>query len=215
MAMKRWLLSMLVCAVGLLGWPDIGRGLNGDTYAPHTKIQIELVDNALVAVGSSVSLEPFALAVDEQVLSIRSRGSVAAVLTSNRFLAISESSSGWVETPFSLNEGYAGKMTLSDNMVMMNTQDRVVGFDGVYNRLIPYDLPAGERVFDQGAGLNVLVFTTEYRAAGLAAGSDWNIQDFAISETFRGLTVDADRAAVQTSTRLLTFSAAEASWSTP
>ncbi len=211
---NKWLLGVLVTA-GILGWPEIGRGLLGESGPPNARIQVQWVDDTLVAVGASAQTAPFSLGVDEQVREVRSRGSVAAVLTSDRFLAISETAADWLETPFALNEGDEGRLVLSENMVLVDTQDRVLAFDGVANRMIAYDLPAGERVFERAADLNVLVFATEYRAAGLAAGGDWETVDFAVSEIFRGLNADADRATVQTSTRRLTFSAAAGGWSTP
>jgi hypothetical protein len=215
--MNRWRLIGVFCVMSLLGGHTPGRSLIGyDSVAPpQDSVQLQLIDNQLVAVRGASPFESFALSLDEQVLTMESRGSVAAVITSNRFLVISETSAGWLESAFNLNEGYSGELVLSENMVAMKTQDRVVGFDGVNNTLVAFELPVGEQVFQQAAGLNVLVFATEYRAAGLAAGGEWTVLDFDISEIFRSLSAGADAATVQTSTRLLTFSAETGNWSTP
>jgi hypothetical protein len=214
--MNRWFIGLLLCLAGLLSRPDPIRSQIGhDPTAPPDGVQVQLIDNTLVAVRSAVPLEPLALTLVEQVLTIESRGSVGAVITSERFLAISETSEGWLEFSFSLNEGYSSDLVLSENMALLRTQDRVVGFDGIFNRLVPYDLSVGEQVFEQAAGLDVLVFATEYRSVGLAAGSDWRVLDFNISEIFRNLSAGAGLATVQTSSRLLIFSAATGNWSIP
>ena len=65
-------------------------------------------------------------------------------MTNERFIAISLSSPGWLETPLRSEEAYYGSPILSPTLALLVTKERVIGFDAISHRFIEQSLRLDE-----------------------------------------------------------------------
>jgi hypothetical protein len=177
-------------------------------------VDIEQVDKKIIAIRDGIQTAPFELRSKEKVLWLDSDGYIGALLTNERFIAISLSSPGWLETPLRSKEAYDGSPILSPTLALLVTKERVIHFDAISHRFIEQSLRLDEEFVAAEANDYVAVVISSRRALGLASGdSGFREIRFRTSETFQSLKTTPQVVTVRTSWRILTFGASSPSWS--
>jgi hypothetical protein len=152
-------------------------------------------------------------------LWLDSDGYIGALLTNERFIAISLSSSGWLEKPLKSKEAYDGSPILSPTLALLVTKERVIGFDAIAHRFIEQSLRLDEEFVAAEANDYVAAVISSRRALGRRAlglasgGSAFSEIRFRTSETFQSIRTKSQVITVRTSWRILTFGASSPSWS--
>jgi hypothetical protein len=177
-------------------------------------VYIEQADRKIIAIRDGIPAAPFELRSKEEVLWLDSDGYIGALLTNERFIAISLSSPGWLETPLRSKEAYDGGPILSPTLALLVTKERVIRFDAISHRFIEQSLRLDEEFVAAEANDYVAVVISSRRALGLASGdSGFREIRFRTSETFQSLKTTPQVVTVRTSWRILTFGASSPSWS--
>ena len=177
-------------------------------------VDIEQADRKIIAIRDGIQATPFELRSKEEVLWLDSDGYIGALLTNERFIAISLSSPGWLETPLRSKEAYDGSPILSPTLALLVTKERVIRFDAISHRFIEQSLRLDEEFVAAEANDYVAVVISSRRALGLASGdSGFREIRFRTSETFQSLKTTPQVVTVRTSWRILTFGASSPSWS--
>jgi hypothetical protein len=176
-------------------------------------IQITATHDQVVALNADGESRALTMKAGELVRSVQTFGEVGAVVTSDRMLAISSAAFEWHTLQLTAKE-VAAEAYVSELLVLFITHERAVVFDGLLNRMITTALPIGENVIDQRVEQEAAVAVTLRRAVGYAAGSaEFHEQTFRAGEIFRAMTTSAGLISVDTSSRVLLFSASESTWS--
>jgi hypothetical protein len=177
-------------------------------------VYIEQADRKIIAIRDGIPATPFELRSKEEVLWLDSDGYIGALLTNERFIAISLSSPGWLETPLRSKEAYDGSPILSPTLALLVTKERVIRFDAISHRFIEQSLRLDEEFVAAEANDYVAVVISSRRALGLASGdSGFREIRFRTSETLQSLKTTPQVVTVRTSWRILTFGASSPSWS--
>ena len=177
-------------------------------------VYIEQADRKIIAIRDGIPATPFELRSKEEVLWLDSGGYIGALLTNERFIAISLSSPGWLETPLRSKEAYDGSPILSPTLALLVTKERIIRFDAISHRFIEQSLRLDEEFVAAEANDYVAVVISSRRALGLASGdSSFREIRFRTSETFQSLKTTPQVVTVRTSWRILTFGASSPSWS--
>jgi len=177
-------------------------------------VDIEQVGGKIFASRNGIQTTPFELRSKEEVLWLDSDGYLGALLTNERFIAISLSSPGWLETPLRLKEAYDGSPMLSPTLALLVTKERVIGFDAISPRFIEESLRLDEGVVAAEVNDYVAAVISSRRALGLASGgSGFSEIRFRTSEIFQSIRTKSQVITVRTSSRILTFSASSPFWS--
>jgi hypothetical protein len=177
-------------------------------------VYIEQADRKIIAIRDGIPATPFELRSKEEVLWLDFDGYIGALLTNERFIAISLSSPGWLETPLRSKEAYDGSPILSPTLALLVTKERVIRFDAISHRFIEQSLRLDEKFVAAEANDYVAVVISSRRALGLASGdSGFREIRFRTSETFQSLKTTPQVVTVRTSWRVLTFGASSPSWS--
>jgi hypothetical protein len=151
-------------------------------------VYIEQADRKIIAIRDGIPATPFELRSKEEVLWLDSDGYIGALLTNERFIAISLSSPGWLETPLRSKEAYDGSPILSPTLALLVTKERVIRFDAISHRFIEQSLRLDEEFVAAEANDYVAVVISSRRALGLASGdSGFREIRFRTSETFQSL----------------------------
>ncbi len=165
---------------------------------------------AIIEGKQSVSLD---LQSKEEVSWSETRGHLAAVLTNERFLVISESSSFWQIMPLRLKNSEKPVVTLSPYLALLVTGDRAIGFDAKTNQFIETRLPVHDELIAAEADKYVAVVVTSGRALGLAVKSPaFSEIRLHVRESVNKIKLTSGKVTVHTSDRFLTYSAKEGGW---
>jgi len=179
-------------------------------------IDIHLGDQEVIAVKQGETISKIDLQLKERLLWKGSDGYVGTVITNERLLAVSKSSSGWIELPFRLSETYEEtppNVILSDRLMLLATDKRIIGFDSDSNRWATVDLPLHEELVETAIDTHVGVGVTTKRAYGLAKGVSTFVEErFKKNEQILSVETSAYNATIRTSRRLLIFKSAGAYW---
>lgn len=176
-------------------------------------INIEEIGSKVIAIRSGRKSVSFNLRSKEEVLWSGAKGYLGALLTKNRFLVISTSSTAWQELSLRTDEALKPVVLLSPNLALLVTRERAIVFDRIANRFIESRLPIHDEFVAAEADKYLAVVITSRRALGLALGTKTFIDARLRSgETFVSLKSIAGAATVRTSERLLKFQAADSSW---
>ena len=176
-------------------------------------VDIEQVGRKIIAFRDGSQATPIDLRLKEEVLWLDSDGYVGALLTNERFIAISPYSP-WLETPLRSKETHDGNPILSPTLALLVTKERVIGFDAISPRFIEESRRLDEEFVKVEANDYVAVVISSRRALGLASGgSGFREIVFGISETVQSIRTKSRVVTVRTSWRILTFSASSSSWS--
>jgi|SaaInlStandDraft_3_1057020.scaffolds.fasta_scaffold02156_6 phenylalanyl-tRNA synthetase beta subunit len=158
--------------------------------------------------SSTIKLRP-----KEQILWESSKGSIGAVLTTNRFLAISISSSNWHELSVSSNELDNPIVSISQNIAVLVTEDRAIGFVAGLKHFIEKRMPINENVQVVEAGENVAVIVTSSNIFSFAKDpAIFRDIRLHVGEKVERTKVTLNKVTITTSDRLLTFSSKSKSW---
>ena len=179
-------------------------------------IDIHMGDKELIAVKQGETVSKINLQLRETILWKGSDGYVGAAITNERLLAVSRSSSGWIELPFRLSEAYEETppdVLLSDRLVLLATDKRLIGFDSDSNRWATVDLPLHEELVKTAIDSHVGIGVTTGRAYGLAKGVGTFVEKrFNENEEILSVETSAFSATIRTSRRLLIFKSSGAYW---
>jgi hypothetical protein len=203
----------LLLLPGILLYAPICHGKEGPV---EDVIDLHVADRELIAVRQGAAVSREALGLDEAVLWQGSRGYVGAVLTSERLLAVSKTSSGWVELGLRLAEARPADppdVHISERLLLMTTKLRMVGFDSYSNRFAALDFPIHDRLVDTAIDSHVAVVVTSGSAFGLARGVSRFVEaPLRKSERLLAVSASPYTASVRTSRRLLLFKSSGAYW---
>jgi len=149
----------------------------------------------------------------EPVVWYDTRGRVGVVLTDRRVLAVSSRSGSWQESRYRLREAPPLEAFLGDQVALVITKSRAIGFDGGSGNLIEQPLGPGERVLAIDVGENVGVVVTDRRALGISpfAGGFFETH-LPPGERYERVEASANFASVHTSRRILNFRAPSGRW---
>jgi hypothetical protein len=157
---------------------------------------------------SQIHLEP-----KEKVQWIGAKGAVGVALTDRRFLAISETSSGWQQIRLRSEDGALSEVALGANIALLVTKKRILGFDGPSGLITEERFHIREAVVSSGVNELIGVVATSQRVIGFAAGRALPIERrFQLHEAFETLRVLDTTATVRTSRRILFFESSTGSW---
>ncbi len=142
------------------------------------------------------------------------KGEVGAFLTNQRLLAVSVTSGQWNTQFLKINEKKATpRMLLGAHLLVMFTDERIVGFGTQTSGFFQARLPIGEPVVVSDAEGRVATVITPKRAFGLSARRRGAAEiRFRIQEQFESIKTTYNKITLRTSQRLITFAAADAVW---
>lgn len=186
-----------------------------EKYEGPNYIQLDIGNEKAVAVRDQQPTATYTFEVGERVLASQVKGHVAALLTTQRFLATSTDIADWRSYELGIDEPDGSEMSLSPYLVLLMTNSHAVVFDGHNGRFISYEIPLGETVAAKGIAPQVAAFATEYRVVAFAQKQQvFREMALDLDETIRDLQVTPGLVTVKTSERLLTFRADDGVWRT-
>ena len=141
-------------------------------------------------------------------------GEVGAFLTSQRLLAVSVTSGQWNTQFLKINEKKGSpRMLLAAHLVVMLTDERIVGFGTHTGGFFQTRLPIGESITASAAEGRVATVITPTRAFALSASRRGVAEiRFRLRETLQSIKTTYNKVTLRTSQRLITFEAADAVW---
>jgi hypothetical protein len=201
------LLFVLVPAMGSLAGP-------GETSTLDV-LQIVVVDRELLAIdGESGHELGLRLELHEKVTLQRSRGRVGVVVTDRRMLAVAVSSGTWQRLRFRHGETLLEEPLLGEQVALLLTNRRAIGFDGGSRNLVESDLGPREKPLARAVGANVAIVATQRRVLGLSPfRGGFFEKPLRLQEELEDAVATGNLATLTTSRRLLTFKAGSGSWS--
>jgi hypothetical protein len=177
-------------------------------------LQLVVLEREIVAIdGLSGSDLRQPLERGERVLLAESRGRVGIVLTDRRLLAVAVRSGAFQESRYRRGEPPPEGVFLGEQVALVVTTKRALGFDGGSGNLVERSLGPREQVLAADASGAVGVIVTDRRALGISpfAGGFFETK-LQLEETLEGVAATGNVATVHTSRRLLSFQAATGAW---
>ena len=185
-------------------------------YEPEKNdfVQLQVLNDKVTAFRGENHSTPVHLTVGEQILAQKEDGDVGAVLTNNRFLAVSSGSESWLTKSLYDGESESARLLVGKEVAMVVTDQRIIGFSAKYNRLIEYPLSVGDDIVASDVGQNIGVVVLPDRAVGFSADSaDFSTVQFDYGGAFHSLEAAADVALVTTDNKIYAYRSAGGSWS--
>ena len=177
-------------------------------------VQLQVLNDRVTAFRNQNSSTPAHLDVGEEVLAQKEDGDVGAVLTNNRFLAISTLSKSWLSKTLYAGESESARLLVGREIALLVSDQRIIGFSAKADRLIEYPLSVGDNIVASDVGQRVGVVVLPERAVGFSDESTaFSTIQFDYSGAFRSLEVAADVALVKTDNRIYAYRAAGGIWS--
>ncbi len=153
------------------------------------------------------------LELGEEVFWSRSRGRVGVVLTDRRMLAVSTGSAVWQSERYRRTERRPKSALLGDRVALIQTSERVLGFNGSTGSLVEYRLGIREYVLASRTGANTAVVVTNRRVLGLSPqAGGFTSADLQLQEQLVALVPRSNLATVRTDRRLLVFRGPSGTW---
>lgn len=142
------------------------------------------------------------------------KGEVGAFLTNDRILGISLRSGQWNTRFLKINEKkVAPQMLLAKHLVVMFSDERILGFGTHTGGFFQERLPLGEPVIASAAEGRVAAVISADRAFGLSTFRRGAAEiRFQIREQFKSVRTTYNKISLRTSLRLITFTAEDAVW---
>jgi hypothetical protein len=135
------------------------------------------------------------------------------VLTDRRVLAVAVRSGSWQEARYRRGEAPPAGVFLGEQVALVVTSKRAIGFDGGSGNLVERSLGPRERVLAADASGAVGVIVTDRRALGVSPFvGGFFVTKLRVEETLDAVAATGNFATVRTSRRLLTFQAASGAW---
>jgi hypothetical protein len=208
---------MLAAALlgGALAAPAPGADLRAPGETPVADVlQILVLERDIVAVDGLAGTElRQPLELGERVYYAEARGRVGVALTDRRVLAVSVRSGSWQEARYRRGEPPPEGAFLGEQVALVVTTKRALGFDGGSGNIVEKSLGPRERVLAADASGAVGVIVTDRRALGVSpfAGGLFE-RKLRIEETIEAVAATGNFATVRTSRRILTFQALTGAW---
>jgi hypothetical protein len=200
---------------GALAAPADAADLRAPGETPVADVlQIMVLERDLVAIdGLGGSELRQSLELGERVLYTESHGRVGVVLTDRRVLAVAVRSGSWQETRYRRGEPPPEGAFLGEQVALVVTTKRALGFDGGSGNLVEESLGPRERVLAADAAGAVGVIVTDRRVLGVSpfAGGLFE-RKLRIEESIEAVAASGNFATVRTSRRILTFQALTGAW---
>lgn len=172
----------------------------------ETTVSVQVGDGKVIGIRATAPTVACDLQVGEQVLWHGSAGTLGAVLTDRRVLVITPGLKEFTEERFRLSEPSAPAATISSNILLVVTGERLFGYDAKVGGFIEHKHELNDDVVLIGAERDVATVVLGTGAVGYAAGSGAFVeQRFRLQEDFELLDLQTATATVITSQRLLTF----------
>jgi hypothetical protein len=211
--------SRLTRLVALWAALLLGGAAVGEPRAPGETpvadvLQLFVLERDVVAVDGLAGTElRQRLELGEVVLFAESHGRVGIVLTDRRVLAVAVRSGDWQEARYRRGEPPPAGAFLGEQVALVVTEKRALGFDGGSGNLVERSLGPRERVLAADASGAVGVIVTDRRALGVSpfAGGFFAV-NLRVEESLDALSATGNVATVRTSRRLLTFQATSGTW---
>ena len=219
MALFRWFLNFI--PNGLTG-PTLGlvlamllilTGWKGPAFSGQDQenlIDLFEADGKVVAVCLGRHQITQSLRSGEAVLWMAAQGRVGGVVTSQRLLAVTAGAQVWQTLPLGLDESEACRWFISENLVLVVSQDRAIVFDADAGAFGETRIRIRDRFLAGGADRDVAVAVLSGHALGympgMAAFADIRLHR---NESLEQLKISQARAVLRTSERLLSFSAGQ------
>ena len=142
------------------------------------------------------------------------KGEVGAFLTNDRILGISLTSGQWNRRYLKIKEKKTPpRMLLAAHLVVMLSDERILGFGTHTGGFFQERLPLGEPVVTSVAEGRVAAVITRDRAFGLSTFRRGAAEiRFKIRERFQSVRTTYNKISLRTSLRLITFTADDAVW---
>lgn len=142
------------------------------------------------------------------------KGEVGAFLTNQRLLAVSVRSGQWNTRYLKIREKKSTPhMLLSAHLVVMLTDDRIVGFGTLTGGFFQEPLPIRESIIASEAEGRVAAVVTRDRAFGLSSFRRGAAEiRFRLQERFESVKSTYNKITLRTSQRLIAFTAGDAVW---
>ena len=179
------------------------------SYTVSDSIDIQTAENELIGIVEGHNEYSIDLELGEKIVWRGTRGTVGAVLTENRILALSRVSRGWAELPLKLNESDKLESItplISDFLVMIVTGRRIITFDSQRGRWVQQSIPVHDRIVDSHINSHVAAVITSKRMFAWAVGSiGFKEQRLRRSESIQSVDTQSHTVTVRTDRRLLVF----------
>jgi len=177
-------------------------------------LQVIELDRELAAVDGLAGGEiRVALERGERVLWTEARGRVGLAVTDRRLLAVATRSGAWQSTRFRRGEAPPEGAFVGEQVAVVVTSKRALGFDGGSGNLVERSLGPREQVIAADASGAVGLVVTDRRALAVSpfAGGFFTTA-LRVGESIEAVAATGNVATVRTSRRLLTFQAAGGLW---
>ena len=177
-------------------------------------LQVIELDRELAAVdglaGGEIRVD---LERGERVLWTEARGRVGLAVTDRRLLAVATRSGAWQSTRFRRGEAPPEGAFVGEQVAVVVTSKRALGFDGGSGNLVERSLGPREQVIAADASGAVGLVVTDRRALAVSpfAGGFFTTA-LRVGESIEAVAATGNVATVRTSRRLLTFQAAGGLW---
>jgi hypothetical protein len=202
-------------ALGLLAASARSADLRAPGETPVADVlQLLVLEREIVAIDGLAGTEiRHPLERGENVLFAEARGRVGIALTDRRVLAVAVRSGAWQETRYRRGEPPPAGAFLGEQVALVVTTKRALGFDGGSGNLVERSLGPRETVLAADASGAVGVIVTDRRALGVSpfAGGLFETK-LRVEETLEAVAATGNFATVRTSRRLLTFQALTGAW---
>jgi hypothetical protein len=177
-------------------------------------VDIHLIGIRLVAVRSGSPNVDIEMHLNEKCIWMKSFGRLGAVLTTDRFLVVTQSSGSWFEMDLRLEDGVQKEGHFSSDLVFYDTGARVIGFDRRTNSFIEWDYAISEMVLEIAVGESIAGIVSNNNVVGYTAGSGGHVVlALRLSERPLSISAKTDMITVVTSLNLLTFQRGALEWS--
>jgi hypothetical protein len=209
-----FLLCAAIClAIRPVAGAEPGQPFSLDEVVLEDAIAVEILDREVVAfdlVGSGrLSTR---LQIGEEVLFRGARGRIAVVLTTNRMLGATPTSSSWQEEGYRLAEDPVSHAQLSQGLAVVLTSQRALALFGT-GSWTEQSLGPRETVIEATVGPGTAVVVTDRRALGVSARTGGFFETkLRLNESIESVNAISGIATVTTSQRTLLFQGPSGVW---
>ena len=162
--------------------------------------------------GRTVTIE-FRIVIAESLGPMARQRQVGVAVTDQRILAATTNSSRWAETSLHRTETTPEEVLLGERVALMQTNERVIGFNGGSGNLVEMNLGLREVVLVRSIGENVGAVVTDRRAIGLSPfAGGFSAIALGLKERIESLNCNANLATVVTDRRILIYRSPTGSW---
>lgn len=182
----------------------------------HDTIGIHQIEDELIGIVQGRREYSVDLDHDEKIVWSGTKGEVGAVLTENRVLALTRVSRGWVELELRSREsGKPESITphISDYLVMVVTDRRIVGFDSRDGEWVQQFIPIHDQRVDSHINNYVAAVITSKRVFAWGWGrSGFKEKRLRRNENIQSVDTNPHTVTIGTDHRVLVFKSRAGGW---